>query len=107
MIRNAFLVPKTQLETLQLKVTSIKEREVSIEVEDEDIAIAQIVHKELLTNDNVTFAGVAPYHPLIKKSIIKLHTEKGDPIKVFIEGAEQAAATAKKISSEISKAVKT
>ena len=94
------------METLQLKVTSIKEREVSIEVEDEDIAVAQIVHKELLTNDNVVFAGVAPYHPLIKKSIIKLQTEKGDPIKVFIEGAEQAAATAKKISSEISKAVK-
>ena len=94
------------METLQLKVTSIKEREVSIEVEDEDIAVAQIVHKELLTNDNVVFAGVAPYHPLIKKSIIKLQTEKGDPIKVFIEGAEQAAATAKRISSEISKAVK-
>ena len=91
---------------MQLKITSIKEREVSIEVEDEDIAVAQIVHKELLTNDNVTFAGVAPYHPLIKKSIIKLQTEKGDPIKVFIESAEQAAATAKKISSEISKAVK-
>ena len=91
---------------MQLKVTSIKGHEVTIEVEDEDIAIAQIVHKELLTNDNVAFAGVAPYHPLIKRSIIRLQTEKGDPIKVFIEGAEQAAATAKKISSEINKSVK-
>jgi DNA-directed RNA polymerase subunit L len=94
------------LKVLQLKVTSIKEREVSIDVEDEDIAVAQIVHKELLSNDNVVFAGVAPYHPLIKKSIIRLQTQKGDPIKVFIEGAKQAAATAKKISTEIGKAVK-
>ena len=92
---------------LQLKVTSIKEREASIEVEDEDIAVAQVVHKELLTNDNVVFAGVAPYHPLIKKSIIKIRTGKGDPIKVLIEGAKQAASTAKKISSEINKAIET
>lgn len=91
---------------LQLKVTNIKEGEVSIEVEDEDIAIAHIVHKELLSLDDVVFAGVAPYHPLIKKSIIRLQTKKDDPIKTFIEGAEQAAETAKKISSEISKALK-
>lgn len=95
------------MKTLLLKVTSIKEREVSIDVEDEDIAVAQVVHKELLTNDNVVFAGVVPYHPLIKKSMIRLQTKKGNPIKVLIEGAEQAAATAKKISSEISKAIKT
>lgn len=92
---------------MQLKVTSIKERDISIEVEDEDIAIAHIVHKELLKNPNTIFAGVAAYHPLIKKSIIRVQTKKGDPVKVFVEAAEQSSDMAKNISSEINKVLKT
>ncbi|MBI2125846.1 MAG: hypothetical protein HYU02_00805 [Thaumarchaeota archaeon] len=92
---------------MQLKVTNVSEKDIMIEVEDEDIAIAHVVHKHLLQNENVVFAGVAPYHPLIKKSVIRLQTKKGDPVKAFVEGSEEAANLAKKISTEINKALKT
>ena len=91
---------------MQLKVTNVSEKDITIEVEDEDIALAHIVHKHLLQNENVVFAGVAPYHPLIKKTIIRLQTKKVDAVKIFVDGSEEAADFAKKISTEIKKALK-
>jgi len=63
---------------------------------DEDVALADILHHELLKDDKVIFAGVAPSHPLVAE--VKLIVQsKGDPAKNLLASVERAAATIKEM----------
>jgi DNA-directed RNA polymerase subunit L len=77
---------------MQVQVTREGEREFTVEVTGEDYSLAEIIHHELLDEKNVTFAGVLPPHPLIKKLVIKVRAQRIKPEKALIGGIEKAQA---------------
>ena len=56
---------------MQVRVSHDDEKMFTVEVTGEDYSLAEIVHHELLNETNVTFAGVVPPHPLLKKLILQ------------------------------------
>ena len=71
-----------------LKVNSIAENAISVQIDKEDYSVADIVHKELLSVKHVKFAGVPPPHPLIKTLTIQIHTDGSKPTKALLEAIE-------------------
>jgi len=59
---------------------------------DEDIALADILHHELLKDDKVIFAGVAPSHPLLAETKLIIQS-KGDPTEKLLASVKRAVAT--------------
>ena len=74
-------------------------------IEDEDLAVADIVHHEILKNGEVVFAGAIPTHPLLKKIILKVQTKGIKPIDAVVAGGERAAENVAEILSEAKKAI--
>lgn len=74
--------------SLNLKIDSVADNAVQIQIDKEDYSIADIVHKELLTVKHVKFAGVPPPHPLIKTLTIQIHTDGAKPTKSLEEAIE-------------------
>jgi DNA-directed RNA polymerase subunit L len=72
---------------------------------DEDTALADILHHELLKDSNVVFAGVAPIHPLLAETKLTIQG-KGDPAKSFAEGVKRAADTVKEMLDKTEAALK-
>ena len=70
---------------LNLKVVSIADNAVQIQIDKEDYSIADIVHRELLNVKHVKFAGVPPPHPLLKTLTIQVHTDGASPMKLINE----------------------
>ncbi len=66
------------------------EKELTVEMYNEDYSLAEILHHELLEEKNVTFAGVVPPHPLVSKQVIKLRTQRIAPSKVLLSSIERA-----------------
>jgi len=89
---------------LQVQVSRQGEREFTVEVTGEDFSLADIIHHELLDEKNVTFAGVLPPHPLIKKLVIKIRAQRVKPEKAFIGGLEKAQANAHELLEATNKA---
>jgi len=63
---------------------------------NEDIALADILHHELLKDEKVIFAGVAPSHPLLAENKLIIQS-KGDPTKILLRSVERALATIKEM----------
>jgi DNA-directed RNA polymerase subunit L len=80
------------LRSLLLKVNSIADNAISVEIDKEDYSVADIVHKELLSIKHVKFAGVPPPHPLIKTLTVTVHTDGSKPTKALLEAIEIAQA---------------
>jgi len=76
------------LPSLNLKVNSIADNAISVQIEKEDYSLADIVHRELLNVKHVKFAGVPPPHPLIKTLTIQIHTDGSKPTKALLEAIE-------------------
>ncbi len=89
---------------MQVEVSREGEREFTVEVTGEDFALADIIHHELLDEKNVTFAGVLPPHPLIKKLVIKIRSQRIKPERAFIGGLEKAQANAHELLEATTKA---
>lgn len=85
-----------------MKINSIGNDAIQIQIEGEDYSVADIVHKELLGVKHVKFAGVAPPHPLIKTLTIQVHTDGGDANDLL----KQATANAQAITQEILEAAR-
>lgn len=66
------------------------EKNLTVEMHNEDYSLAEILHHELLEEKNVTFAGVLPPHPLVPKQVIKIRTQRISPSKAFIAGIDRA-----------------
>ncbi len=71
-----------------------------MEVENEDLSVAQIVRKELLGRPDTAFAGVVKPHPLVPKFIIALETKKRDPIATLIEGSKKALEQSEELATQ-------
>ncbi len=63
---------------------------------DEDIALADILHHELLKDEKVVFAGVAPSHPLLAENKLIIQS-KGEPTKDLLASVERALSTIKEM----------
>ena len=90
---------------MQVKINKKKLR-VKIEIEDEDIALGQILRKELIEDKETAFAGVVKPHPLINKFNIQEETKKEDPIQQVIKSGNTATKIVNELSEKINKSTK-
>lgn len=73
---------------MNLKIETLADNAISVQVDKEDYSIADIIHRELLNVKHVKFAGVPPPHPLIKTLTIQVHTEGTKPTKSLLDAVE-------------------
>jgi DNA-directed RNA polymerase subunit L len=90
---------------MQVQVSRGDEREFTVEVTGEDYSLAEIVHHELLDEKNVTFAGVLPPHPLLKKLVLRVRAQRIKPEKALLASLERAAGNARELQEAVSKAL--
>lgn len=88
---------------MEIKVISSNENTLVIDVEDEDISVPEIVRRELLKDDHVTFAGVTEQHPLLKKLTMRVQTKGVEPLNALISGCSKAIEKASDLLSEVRK----
>lgn len=87
---------------MQVRV-SHDEKVFTVEVTGEDYSLAEIVHHELLDEKNVTFAGVVPPHPLIKKLTLKVRAQRIKPEKAFLASVERAGSNTHELLEAVQK----
>ncbi len=90
---------------MQLQTTADDEKGLTVEITGEDYSLAEIVHHELLEEKSVTFAGVLPPHPLIKKLVLKVRAQRIKPEKAFVNSAQRAAETTRELYVSVQKAL--
>ena len=90
---------------MQLQTTSDDEKGLTVEITGEDYSLAEIVHHELLEEKSVTFAGVLPPHPLIKKLVLKVRAQRIKPDKAFVNSTQRAAETTHELYTSVQKAL--
>jgi len=90
---------------MQVRVTHDSERVFTVEVTGEDYSLAEIVHHELLNEKNVTFAGVVPPHPLLKRLTVKVRAQRIKPEKAFLTSVERAGSNTHQLLEETQKAL--
>ena len=82
------------------KITDI-DKTLEIIIEGEDLALGDILHHELLEDDEVVFAGAILAHPLMKKTNLRVQTKGMKPIDAVIASGKRAASNASKILDEV------
>ncbi len=90
---------------MQVQTTSDDEKGLTVEITGEDYSLAEIVHHELLEEKSVTFAGVLPPHPLIKKLVLKVRAQRVKPEKAFVNSVERAMGTSRELLDGVKKAL--
>lgn len=90
---------------MQVQIAREGEREFTVEVTGEDYSLAEIIHHELLDEKNVTFAGVLPPHPLIKKIVLRVRAQRIKPEKAFLASVERAKTNVQEILQEVNKSL--
>jgi len=90
---------------LQIQVLHEDEKAFTVEVVGEDYSLAEIVHHELLDEKSVTFAGVLPAHPLIKKLVLKVKAQRIKPEKAFSNSVERASSRTHELLESITSAL--
>jgi DNA-directed RNA polymerase subunit L len=88
---------------MQVQTTSEDERGLMVEITGEDYSLAEIVHHELLEEKSVTFAGVLPPHPLIKKLVLRVRAQRIKPEKAFANSVERAIETTQELLDGVKK----
>jgi DNA-directed RNA polymerase subunit L len=86
-----------------MKISSLGNDAIQVQLDGEDYSVADIIHKELLSIRHVKFAGVAPPHPLIKTLTIQLHTDGSDANDLLKEAIVNAEGRTEEILNEIKK----
>ncbi|MGI0079427.1 MAG: RpoL/Rpb11 RNA polymerase subunit family protein [Nitrososphaerales archaeon] len=89
---------------MKLKINSLGNSAIQVQIDEEDYSLADIVHEELLSEKHVKFAGVAPPHPLIKTLVIQVHTDGADANKALKEAVRISQ---EKVSELLSVAMQT
>lgn len=90
---------------MQVQTTSEDEKGLTVEITGEDYALAEIVHHELLEEKSVTFAGVLPPHPLIKKLVLRVRSQRIKPEKAFANSVSRAMDTTKELYDDVEKSL--
>ncbi|HYC26788.1 MAG TPA: RpoL/Rpb11 RNA polymerase subunit family protein [Nitrososphaerales archaeon] len=90
---------------MQVQTINEDEKGLTVEITGEDYSLAEIVHHELLEEKSVTFAGVLPPHPLIKKLVLKVRSQRIKPEKAFANSVERAMETTHQLLDGVEKAI--
>ena len=90
---------------MQVQTINEDEKGLTVEITGEDYSLAEIVHHELLEEKSVTFAGVLPPHPLIKKLVLKVRAQRIKPEKAFANSVERAMETTHQLLDGVEKAI--
>ena len=90
---------------MQVQTTTEDEKGLTVEITGEDYSLAEIVHHELLEEKSVTFAGVLPPHPLIKKLVLKVRAQRIKPEKAFSNSVQRAIETTQELLDGAKKAL--
>lgn len=90
---------------MQIQTISEDEKGLTVEISGEDYSLAEIVHHELLEEKSVTFAGVLPPHPLIKKLVLKVRAQRIKPEKAFANSVERAIENTKELYDDVKEAL--
>jgi DNA-directed RNA polymerase subunit L len=90
---------------MQVQTTNEDEKGLTVEITGEDYSLAEIVHHELLEEKSVTFAGVLPPHPLIKKLVLKVRSQRVKPEKAFANSVGRATETTQDLLEAVKKAL--
>ncbi len=61
-----------------------------VQLEEEDIAVTQIVLEELLGEKDVAFAGAHTPHPLFRRQMLRLQTKAKNPVDTLLAGITKA-----------------
>lgn len=88
---------------MQLQAINEDEKGLTVEIVGEDYSLAEIVHHELLEEKSVTFAGVLPPHPLVKKLVLKVRTQRVEPEKAFVNSVQRAVETTQELFETVEK----
>ncbi len=88
------------------EIVDIKDREIELKLQDEDISVMYIVQHELLKEKNVEFAGVVLKHPLIKDYLIRVVTKKKVSMEAFQDACMSASENIELLNSVIKDALK-
>jgi DNA-directed RNA polymerase subunit L len=91
---------------MHAELANIKDNELELKLQDEDISIMYIIQHELLTEKNVEFAGVMLKHPLTREYIIRIITRKKDPFEIIEEATSKASEVIKDIIGMLKPALK-
>lgn len=90
---------------MQVQTKTEDEKGLTVEITGEDYSLAEIVHHELLEEKSVTFAGVLPPHPLIKKLVLRVRAQRVKPEKAFINSVQRAAETTHALYESVQKSL--
>lgn len=80
---------------------SSTEKNLIIEIENEDLSIPEIIRHELLKDKHVLFAGVREQHPLLKKLNMSIRTKEVEPLNALISGCLKAIEKTSDLLSEV------
>jgi DNA-directed RNA polymerase subunit L len=83
------------------EITHIKENEMELKLQEEDISIMYIIQYELLKERNIEFAGVMLKHPLVRDYIVWLLTKKIDPLEAIRNASLSASDYVEELESTI------
>ena len=81
------------------EIIDIKDNEIELKLQEEDISIMYIIQHELLKEKNVQFAGVMLKHPLIKDYILRVISNKNSPIEAVQRSSVSALEYIKEVAS--------
>jgi DNA-directed RNA polymerase subunit L len=73
------------------EIIDMKESEIELKLQDEDISVMYIIQHELLKGKNVEFAGVVLKHPLVKDYLVRVVTKSEMPMEAFQDACTSAS----------------
>jgi DNA-directed RNA polymerase subunit L len=88
------------------EIIDIKDNQLELKLQEEDISIMYIIQHELLKEKSIEFAGVTLKHPLIKEYVVRIITKKKDPIEAIQEASISASEHVKELTSTLKTALK-
>ncbi|MEM3437841.1 MAG: RpoL/Rpb11 RNA polymerase subunit family protein [Nitrososphaerales archaeon] len=86
---------------MEIKVISNAEKNLIIEIENEDLSIPEIIHHELLKDEHVLFAGFREQHPLLKKINMRIQTKDVEPLNALISSCSKAIENTSNLLSKV------
>jgi len=88
------------------EIIQLKKNELELKIEEEDISVMYIIQYELLKQTAVEFAGVMLKHPLIKDYMMRLLTNKKDPVEALSEATTLASEYVRQIGKTFADVMK-
>jgi len=83
------------------EIVDMKESEMELKLQEEDISVMYILQHELLKEKHVEFAGVVLKHPLIRDYSVRVMTKRRLPLEVVQDACLSASENTKSLSSTL------